>query len=166
MMAQQDSVAVNVMLDGLLTTLKRGAFFERRKAAEDLARLPETSEQVVTVLMQVAQSDRDPAVRQAAIRALEASVHSQYVSSRSGLVRALADIKRQHHAQESAAAQPVDDSGWKSGLRFLNDIRLLVVGIISLFVMTSGAPLTFQLLCVVGVFIIGLAFIVQKYIDA
>jgi hypothetical protein len=165
-MTQQDRVngeQSTIDLNSLLASLKDGAFFERKKAADDLGRLPQSGEQVIAALMQAAQTDSDPSVRRAAIQAMETPVHFQFIASQPKLARTLVDIKR-NNEQESAVSHEVDDQGCgKTGLRFLTNIGQLMVGIIALFLLTPELPETYRWVCLVVVFVIGMMFIVQKY---
>src|SRR5687768_13945786 len=131
-MMQHDPGSVEpstIDLDNRLKTLKDGPFFDRKKAADDLALLPQSSEQVIAALMQAAQTDSDPGVRRAAIRALEMPVHFQYIQSHARLAGTLADIKRHNDTLEAAAKVGDDDSGGNIALRLLKDIGQLIVGL-------------------------------------
>jgi hypothetical protein len=116
----------------LLKSLKTGTFFERRKAADDLASLTQSSEQVINALMQAAQTDHDPSVRKAAIKALEAPVNENFMRSRPyDWVNTLGEIKREHHRQELAASVEVErKNGLLAGLQLVTTI----LDLISLFV--------------------------------
>src|SRR5215467_2917023 len=87
-------------VNALLKTLNHGAFFERRKAAEDLARLPQSNRKIIDALMEAARSDHDPSVRRAAIAAIETPVHRQFAQSQRGLASAPTEIARLKRKQE------------------------------------------------------------------
>jgi hypothetical protein len=153
----------NIDLDSLLKTLKDGPFFDRKKAADDLALLPQSGEQVSAALMQAAQTDRDPGVRRAALRALEMPVHFQYIQSQARLAGTLAAIKRHNDTLEAAANEGNDDSGWSIILRLLKDMWQLIVGIFILFVLPPDLPEIYRWAGIVVVFVFGIVFIVKKY---
>src|SRR5262245_61006849 len=109
----------------LLKATKVGTFFERRKAVDDLARLPQSSDQVIASLLEAAQRDGDPSVRQAAIRAMETPIHQQFLRSRPALAGKLSEIKRRRNAEELAASQESEGSNsWWQGLNAI----LTVIG--------------------------------------
>jgi hypothetical protein len=165
-MMQHDPGSVEpstIDLDNRLKTLKDGPFFDRKKAADDLARLPQSSEQVIAALMEAAQTDSDPGVRSAAIRALEMPVHFQYLQSYARLADSLADIKRHNDTLEAAANEGDDDSGWGIVFRLLKDMWQLIVGVIILFVLPPDLPEIYRWAGIVVVSVFGIVFMVKKY---
>lgn len=150
-------------IDNLLKTLKDGPFFERKQAADELGRLPESHERVIAALMQAAESDSDPSVRHAAIQAMETPVHAHFMSTRPQMARAFTDIRQRNNRLEALAAQESDNQSLKSARQFLNGVRLLIVGVISLLTLMLDLPdaLRWLLPAVMVVFII--AFFVRMF---
>jgi hypothetical protein len=149
-------------IDTLLKTLKDGPFFERKHAADELGRLPESTGHIISALMEAARADGDPGVRRAAIQALESPVHAEHIRSVPKVATALADVKQLNIALEAAASQEADNTTWKATRRVLNGVRLVIVGIFSLFTLTSNLPEALRWLVVGVVIIFTLAYFMRQ----
>ena len=57
-----------------------------------------------------------------------------------------------------------DDEDTPVWQRLLKGIGQLLIGMVSLFLLTAGTPEPYRWVCMGGVFVIGLIIIVQKYI--
>jgi precorrin isomerase len=145
--------------DSLLKLLRDGVFFERKRAVEDLGKLPQSSEPVISALMHTAQTDSDPGVRSAAIRTMEMPIHYQYLRARN-MLGTLTDVKRQSSAQELAAhqeAQPQQGGGW--GL--IAFIGQAISAIMTVLALIADRNTNWSLICGMTVVIFVIVFVVS-----
>jgi hypothetical protein len=153
--------------DRLLNALQNGSFFERRKAAEELAAVSATSQRIVDALINSLSNDPDPAVKDAAANAIQQPVHAAFVQADPILSKNVADaIQRKHLVAIQMATQAQEDQRKSNGLRSLG-IYMLIFGVGSFILPLLG--LQFRLLqliprntlpiCSVGLIIGGLALI-------
>ena len=98
----------------LLKTLKDGPFFERKRAADELGRLPDEHRTDHQRTYGGGTNGWRSGVRRAAIQALESPVHAEHIRSLPKMAAALADVKQLNIALEAAASQEADNTTWKA----------------------------------------------------
>jgi hypothetical protein len=138
----------------LLEDLKQGPLaYDRRKAAEELGKSPDSNEDVVRALVVAETSDPDTGVRETAAQALFGAAHVAAIQSNRDLAewkRATEQIARQRTANEAIkASRTWFERYWyllffpvflcSAGAQFTTTLPSIVVGIICSFIIVRIA---------------------------
>jgi hypothetical protein len=135
-------------VDTLLKNLKEGSFFERRKAANDLATVTESSPRIATALLNALRVETDPQVVAAVRTALNAPVHKAMISSNLILTTTEAEAFRSRQQLDAQMKQQAARESYGNQRGQTCALRLLVFGglamILPLFNLTiRGLPIQY-----------------------
>jgi hypothetical protein len=79
------------------------------------------------------------------------------------MAAALAYVKRRHAALEVAASEEAVNPTWKAARGVLNGVRLVIVGIFSLFTLTSDLPEALRWIVVLVVLGFTVAYFLRQF---